>query len=372
MNDARTDRAPKRRSQTRAETPFRWTVSCGMSLYARLAGVRFDRIFRERDAIVQAYTEGLPCARELYGPEVNYGGPGWAGISYGHVNCLGSELVFPTGYEVAHTPIYGSLQEGIDALAKRADWGPSEWASAGLMPFYLDLWEQLKEAFPGQRIAFGGFGAEGPITTAWELRGHGFFVDVYDDPALYREFLRLVTDSVVSYFGFLRAVNGQPAFTDQRIGLYDDVASMIHPDLWPEMVCPFHERFFARQTSGKRHAHIENLVPDHLPFLDQLALDSFDPSVSAKLTPKDLNDRCSVPFEWRLNSMQVRDFSHEEIRRFVFDAVADGASGVFCVIAAIMADAESAAKVQTFMNAAKQVEMLLAEECPRQRLGEHL
>jgi hypothetical protein len=364
------NRASRHQARTRAETPYRWYVSCGMPLYAKLAGVRYDRIFRERDAIVEAYTEGQPLARELYGPDVNYGGPGWAGISYGHVNCLGSELVFPSHYEVAHTPIHGSLQEGIAALEKAADRELDDWANGGLMPFYLELWEQLKAAFPNQNIPFGGFGAEGPITTAWELRGHGFFMDVYDDPVLCKEYLGLVTDSVASYLAFIRTLNGQPAYTDQRLGLYDDVASMIHPDLWREMVYPFHEQFFVRQTSGQRHAHIENLVPDHLPFLDQLRLDSFDPSVSTKLTPRDLRDRCSVPFLWRLNSMQVRDLTHGQIRRFVFEAVADGASGVFCAVAAIMADAENAAKVHTFIDAAKQVGALLGEGCPRSRLLE--
>jgi hypothetical protein len=343
-----------------------------MPLYAKLAGVRFDRIFREREAIVQAYTEGLPLARELYGPDVNYGGPGWAGISYGHVNCLGSELVFPTGYEVAHTPIYGSLEQGIAALQKAADWGPDEWANAGLMPFYLDLWEQLKAVLPDQEIPFGGFGAEGPITTAWELRGHGFFTDLYDDPVLCKEYLRLVTDSVISYLAFIRRVNGQPAFIDGRLGLYDDVASMVHPELWPEMVYPFQERFFVRQTSGLRHAHIENLVPAHLTFLDRLALDSFDPSVSARLTPRDLREGCHVPFLWRLNSMQVRDWDRATIRRFVFDAVAEDASGVFCAVGSIMSDAESAAKVHVFIDAARQVESLLAEGCPRHKLVEYL
>jgi hypothetical protein len=70
--------------------------------------------------------------------------------------------------------------------------------------------------------------------------------------------------------------------------------------------------------------------------------------------------------------MQVRDLSRAEIRRFVYDAVADGASGVFCAVAAIMADVESAAKVHVFVDAAKQVERLLAEGCPRPRLAEYL
>jgi hypothetical protein len=364
MNIPLSDRRPR----TRQETPFRWYVSCGMAAYTALAGVRFDRTFREAEAIIEAFTVGEPRARALFGPEVNYGGPAWAGISYGHVNCLGSELRFPQESEVAHTPLYDSLQEGIEALQR-----PVDWANAGLMPFYLDLWEQLKAAFPGRTIRFGGFGYEGPITTAWEARHHAFFTDVYDDPPRCRAFLRLLTDSIVEYAAFVRAVNGQPAIV-HRAGLYDDVASMLHPDLWPEMVLPFQEQFFQAQMppDGHRHAHIENLVPDHLPHLDTLGLDSFDPSVVSEVTPRDLRDRCQVPFLWRLNSMQVRDLSRAQIRRFVFDAVADGASGVFSGISRTMVDPESVTKIHTFIDAAQQVNELLEQGCPRSELGAHV
>ena len=162
--------SPPRRN--RDEVPFTWYVTCGMPTYSALAGVRFDRIFRESDAIIEAYSVGQSRALEMFGPDVRYSGPGWSGISYGHVNCLGSQLTFPEDSEVAHRPIYSSLTEGIEALQQDVD-----WAAAGMMPFYLDLWQKLKDAFPDKDIGFGGFGLEGPITTAWELRGHGFFTD---------------------------------------------------------------------------------------------------------------------------------------------------------------------------------------------------
>lgn len=350
----------------RDATPFTWYVSCGMPVYAALAGVRFDRLFRERDAIVAAYTAGEPKARALFGPDVRYGGPTWAGISYGHINGLGAPLTFPRDSEVAHAPLYGSLEEGILALDKEVD-----WASAGLMPTYLALWEELKTAFPKLKVPFGGFGLEGPITTAWELRGHGFFLDVHDDPVRYREFLRRATDSIVDYAAFIRSLNGQPAFVESGMGLYDDIASLIHPDMWPDMVLPFQEQFFAAQTSGRRHAHIENLKPAHLGYLDALKLDSFDPSVSPDIQPSDLRDRCQVPFLWRLNSMQVRDMSGDQVRGFVFDSVADGASGVFCTIARTMVAPDDVSKVHRFTDAARQVEALLSAGIPRQRLHEH-
>lgn len=359
--------SPTREPRRRADTPFTWYVSCGMPTYAALAGVRFDRLFREADAIAEAYSVGEPMARALFGSEVRYGGPGWAGISYGHVNCLGSPLRFPPDSEVAHSPIYGSLEEGIAALQQ-----PVDWASAGLMPFYLDLWEQLKRAFPDHHVGFGGFGYEGPITTAWEVRGHGFFTDTYDDLDRYSEFMRLLTRSILDYAAFVRAVNGQPP-RSERVSLYDDISSLIHPERWPVLVQPYHEQFFTgqEQDAAFRHAHIENLIPAHLPYLNALGLDSFDPSVSPQLTPADLRERCSVPFLWRLNGMHVRDLTRDQIRRFVYDAVAEGASSVFCTLSRTMTGPVEVGKIHTFMEAAVQVERLLATGWPREELANY-
>jgi hypothetical protein len=352
-------------ARDRASFPFTWYASCGMTTYAALAGVRLDRLFLDADAIVQAYTIGEPLARALFGAEVQYGDPAWAGISYGHVNCLGSPLRFPYDSEVAHAPIYDSLAEGIRALQR-----PVDWANAGMMPFYLDLWEKLKRAFPERGIPFGGFGLEGPITTAWELRGHGFFMDLYDDPQRYLDFLHLVTESIVQYHDFICQVNDLPTFSEAGGSLYDDISSLLGPGLWPRFVLPFHEHFFVAQTSGRRHAHIENLTPNHLRYLDDLGLDSFDPSVSPRLRPVDLRDRCQVPFLWRINAMQIRDFSRDQVRRFVFESVGQGASGVFLVISSTMLQPAEVEKVKVFIDAAKQVEALLAEGRPRDRLPE--
>ena len=41
------------------------------------------------------------------------GGPMWPGISYLHVNALGSELLFPEDSEVGQTHIYDSLDDGM-------------------------------------------------------------------------------------------------------------------------------------------------------------------------------------------------------------------------------------------------------------------
>jgi len=351
---------------SRAETPFSWYVSCCVPAYAELAGVPYDRTFYDRDAIIEAYSVGYPRALALFGDDLRYSGPGWSGISYGHVNCLGSPLTFPEGSEVAHAPIHASLDEGIRELKQ-----PVDWASAGMMPVYLELWHQLKQAFPDMHIRFQGFGVEGPITTAWELRGHDFFTDLYDDPQGTKTYLALVTASVVDYFVFQRQVNGEPAVLNTTVGMVDDISAMLHPKLWTDFVAPYHQEYFLSQTTDRRHAHIEGLVPAHLPYLDALKLDSFDPSVSPTLCPQDIRDGCRVPFLWRLNAMHVRDYTLDQVRDFVYSAVAGGAAGVFSAVGRIMTTPEAAMRVKVFIQAAKHVAELLLRGVPPQEVAHY-
>ena len=333
---------------------------------AALAGVRFDLVFRDLDAIVEAYNKGAPMARDLFGAAVELGGPIWAENSYAHVNCLGAELIFPEDSEVAHTPVYDSLEDGVEALKVEVD-----FRSAGMVPLYLDLWEKLKKAFPNRRIPSAGIKAEGPLTTAWCLRGHGFFTDIYDNPPLVKEYLRRVTASVVEFIKVISRINGKPEFSETGVGLVDDVSAMIRPAFWPEFVLPFLEQYYSGLTSGSRSAHIENLTVDHLKYLDELCLDSYDPSVSEKLTPALIRDHCLVPFHWRLNETQYAGHTPAEVEEWVFDAAADGASGVHTGVGRNMCTPEAAEKVRAFVRAAKNVERLLAEGCPRERLREY-
>lgn len=351
----------------RDEREFGWSAGCGMPAYAQLAGVPYDRVFRDADAIAEAYLRGKPMAIALFGPDVSMSGPNCAGVSYGHINALGAKLIFPENSEVAHQPIYGSLTEGIRELRKERD-----FSRQGMFPFYLSLWEALKRRFPTESIPFAGFGAEGPITTGWLLRGHDFFTDTLEQPELAQEYLRAVTESVARYFRLVRRLNGKPEFTSENVGLADDVAAMISPAHWPDQVMPHLERYYAAQTSGPRTAHIEDLRPQHLKFLDELRLNRFDPSVSPRLTPELIRDSCGVPFDWRLNSTHYVGKSEADIQRWVFAAAAGGAASVWTSVWRDMCDARSAEKVRAFIRAAKRVMGLFAQGCPRDKLMDQI
>src|SRR5690606_9759937 len=86
----------------------------------------------------------------------------------------------------------------------------ADLSQRGMFPFYLDLWRRLRAAMPDQNIPVAGFGIEGPITTAWILRGHGFFTDPYDDLPLTCRLLELLHDSRARYMRLLRAINDMP------------------------------------------------------------------------------------------------------------------------------------------------------------------
>ena len=356
-----------RKRATREEAPFAWGAACGIPAYATLAGVRFDRLFTDVDAVAEAYEKGRPMAEKLFGPDVGMGGPMWAGISYLHVNALGSEMIFPEDSEVGQTHIYDSLDDGIRALERDVD-----FASQGMVPFYFDLWEKLKARFPEHHVPFAGAKAEGPVTTAWELRGHGFFIDVLAEPERAKEYMRLVTKSCVDFIHFMRRETGKPEFDEAGAGLTDDVAAMISPGQWPEMVMPPLEQYYSGLTSGRRSAHIEDLKVEHLRFLDEIGLDAYDPSVSPALTPALVRDNCSVPFGWRLYSMQYDAMTCEDIERWVVDSVADGASTVHTIVARTMCTEECAEKVRAFIRAARRVEECLNEGCPREELRARL
>jgi hypothetical protein len=208
------------------------------------------------------------------------------------------------------------------------------------------------------------------MTTAYELRGEGVFTDPYDDPEQLKTCLRAILESVVAYRRFHCAVNAIPEVNPTSVCVYDDIASVFSPSLWPEFVIPAEERFFQRTTTGARHAHIEDLKPAHIPYLETLGIVQFDPSISHYLSPRIIRDRSRIPFLWRLGSFHYRVLSATDVRDFVFQAVADGASGVFSSVGPSNLDDESVPKVRAFMDAAAEVEALLAQRTPREAIGE--
>ena len=118
-----------------------------------------------------------------------------------------------------------------------------------------------------------------------------------------------------------------------------------------------------------RSAHIENLGPDQVPFLEEIGLSSYDPSISPRLNPKLIRDNCRVPFGWRLASFHYPLLTCEGVRDFVYKSVADGASRVHTTVEPPMCNDETIPKVEAFAAAARDVEQMFKKGATRADIG---
>jgi hypothetical protein len=358
----------KRPDYTTARQNAGFGYSCGGSQGAlrQITGTPIREFNLDPKTCIECFRKGRPLLREMFGEEVGLPGIATPAVSYGHPSCLGSELIFPEGGEVGHTHIYDSLEEGIKALKK-----PVDWADSGMAQFFLEFRRQLQEAFPGETVGFS-FGAEGPLTTAYELRGEGFFTDIYDAPRLAGEFLKAVVDSIAGYDYWFHEVNGRPKISPAGAGMVDDIAAFIPPSLFPRFVLPYWEQYYNALTTGTRSAHVEGLTTAQLPFLEDIGLSSYDPSISPDLTPPLIAANCRVPFGWRLGEIHLREMTVQETSDFVFMAAADGASGVHTVVAEDSCNEKGIAMIHAFIAAGKEVKRLIAEGMPREELRQRV
>jgi hypothetical protein len=351
----------------RAQSGFSYSVSACYLAYQAMAGVPLHEFFLKPAACIEAYRTGRARVRELFGPEVHLGSPATPPVSYGHPNGLGAQLYFPEGGEVAVEHLCrDSLDHAIEVLRK-----PVDYARAGMYPFYADFHATMKAAFPGERVGLS-WGLEGPITSAYELRGDAWFTDPYDQPEKARDFLRLLTGSILDFHAFRCQAEGRLLIDPGAAGLCDDVAAMMPHGLWEEFVLPYWELYFTGMTSGRRSAHVEDLRTAQLPFLEAIGLWSYDPSISHKLNPRLICEHCRVPFAWRLGSFHYPNLSCQEVAEFVFQAAADGATSVTTSIEGSMCDEGTAAKVQAFIRAGKEASQVLAAGGSRADLVTHV
>jgi hypothetical protein len=350
----------------RTEAGFGWAASATQGALREITDTPIRNFNLDPPTCIDAYRRGRPLLRDMFGFDVSLPGLCTPAVSYGHVNCLGSELLFPEGGEVAHTHIYNSLEQGIAALHE-----PVDWSGAGMAPFFLRFCEQMQEAFPGETVGFT-FGAEGALTTAYELRGDGFFIDIFDDLPRAQEFLRLVVDSSLSFDEFQARVQGREFFSPDGAGMVDDIAAFIPPHLFPVLVLPAWEQYYAGCTAGRRSAHVEDLRVAQLPFLEKIGLSFFDPSISPRLNPRLIHEHCRVPFGWLLQSFHYHEMTCSEVEDFVFQAAADGASAVNTHISETMCNHETVLKVEAFVKAAKQAKALLEAGGSREELRDYV
>ncbi len=345
---------------------FSWSVEATYLALLEITGTGLREFNLDPDAGIDVYRRGRKLLGALYGPELLLPGPATPPISYGHVNALGVALVFPEGGEVNYERGVHSMTQWCEVLSQ-----PVDFATAGSIGFYLDYKARMEKAFPGEKVDLS-WGHEGPMTTAYELLDFQAFTAAYDDPEGFRRFLDLQTRSIVAFIRFSRRLRGDPEVSPDSAGMCDDCASMYGPALWPEFVLPHWEQFFRGVTTGLRSAHVEDLRREQLRFLEDIGLTSYDPSISGKLNPRMIRENCRVPFGWRLANFHYPGLTEGEVRDWVFQAVADGASSVFTYVCAMMTGADTVKKVSSFIEAAREAKRMIDAGASRSDVGSNV
>ena len=333
--------------KAREEAGFNYNLSNGVCSLMSTANLTYSEINTEAKAGIKLYSkENVEKLNEIFEHRLNPIPPSTGHISYGHISCLGMELVFPEGNgDVNYIHEHKSLDEWIKILKKDIE-------LSDLAKEQLKYREEMEKAFPGQNIGWT-FGYEGPITTAYELRDMDVFYDVYDQPDKFNEFLEALTKNIVEYIKIYAKINNIPIFSHEGGGMCDDIASMFSPELWNRFVLPYWEMYYSGVTDGKRYLHCENLNHLHVRKLEEANIFIYDPSVSPKINPELIRDNSRVPFKWRLNGYHYNYLTVNEVQDWVFKTVADGANEIFSIVTYEQINDEGVKKVVAFDEACK-------------------
>jgi len=251
--------------------------------------------------------------------------PSPAPLSYGHLICLGAAVTIPDDGEPNVSSFANSIEEAIDILKEKRK---MDFSQNELFVHYLDVWEHLKKCFPEGNLPFTGFGDEGPITSAVLMRGQDFFCDIYDEPEKCRAFLLLLTDSIIDFKKLCRRINNEPEIQDNA-SIADDFASLISPSMWDDFVVPYWDTIYESLCSGKeRFLHVENLVPEHLKYLEKARVTHYQPSVSEKITLESIRENLhpGINYDWLLYSYHITGMTNKQIEDWIDRAVHNGVS----------------------------------------------
>jgi len=281
----------------------RYSFGLAESLLAEVAGVPQAALHTDVDAMIRAAEAIVPVAERL---GVDPPRPHLAGLAYIHVSTVGCEVtISPDAMEPAVRPCI-HRPEDIDALAE-----PEDYLSAGIVPWRLELARKLKARRPDADDHIG-HDYEGPVTTAALMMGQDFFTLPHDDPARAHRLLGFCVDSALNYARALRRLQGRP-FQPGPGGFCDDFAGIFGPEMFAEFVVPYWEKMYQGIQATRRGVHSELLRAEHLPFLAQLRIDEYDPSVDQYLTPETLKRSCPVPYTLRMWPAEVMSCSAEEL-----------------------------------------------------------
>jgi len=323
--------------------PQPYSFSFCETLMAEYTGVPLKSTHFDVDAILKMYDAIKPLAEEL---GIDAPHPRLAGFGYPHVVSLGAPVEFPDDGEPNVSPLIHAPEE-IDTLKE-----PANYLAAPLIQTRLkiaaELMKRRKDAVPN----YLGHPLEGPITTAVLLMGQDFFTLVYDDPQRAHRLLNFCTESALNYVGTLhRHFNGNVPVKPGPRGIPDDFAGMLPPKLFGEFVVPYWNRIYEGLKATDRGLHSELLREEHMPFLRDLKIKTYDPSADQYVTPELLRRCCPCNFTSAIQSWEMQDLTAEQLEN-LYRKIAVSKP---CVISFHMNNINQTGKIKRLLKLAREL-----------------
>lgn len=272
------------------------------SLLAEVGEVPQSSLHLDIEAICKAYEAIKPLAERLgVAPPI----PRIAEFCYTHLAALGCEVVYSARAEPTVRPLIHSLEE-IDELKE-----PKDYLQAEVIQQRIRICEELRKRYP-ESPGFIGHLLEGPATTAALIMGPSFFTLPYDDPGRAHMLLEFSTHSALNYAHAISKYFGSPIQPGPG-GFPDDFGGIFPPSIFEESVVPYWEKTFQGLEATTRSLHSELLRVEHLPFLEQLEVDYFDPSADQYLTLQTLHEHCPCKFSCTILASHAHNLSEQQL-----------------------------------------------------------
>jgi uroporphyrinogen-III decarboxylase len=297
----------------------KWKILFPDEVLCEYTGIRPGDYFSKAEPMYRAQTEGARMINSIYGLELVSTAPRVACPAYLQAAAFGSELVIPEDHPPMLRETGAPAVEDVFKLKL-----PESYLETPEVIKYRKIKEEM-EKLHGESVTMSA-GLEGPVTTAKLIRGQDFFLDLYEAPEAAQYLLTISGDSHILFKQEIAQYNGK-SYGDST-GIADDFAGLLSPDMYEKVAQPQYRKIYRALGKKYRTLHSELLRPDHLKFLPELKLDSFDPGQDQYLDLKDLTEHLvpeEISFWYNVKTSAARDGSPEEIGRHIREAVSGGA-----------------------------------------------